>query len=193
MSNHTIFDWNNYLREVCALNLLANPIKIGGPHLHVEIDESLFVWRKYNVGHQVSQQQVFGGICQETKECFLYTVDRRDAATLLSIIEETILPGTIIISDEWSAYNSIANIPNRNYQHLTVNHSTNFVNPQTGAATNRIEGLWNKAKSRNRKSWGTHRSMIDSYMCEFMWRERYHSSDLFEQILTDIANFFPLN
>ena len=33
---------------------------IGGPGHTVEIDECLLVRRKYNVGHQVSEQWVFG-------------------------------------------------------------------------------------------------------------------------------------
>ena len=32
-------DFNNYLREVCAADLLANPILIGGPNMTVEVDK----------------------------------------------------------------------------------------------------------------------------------------------------------
>lgn len=186
--NHTIVDYSNFLREVCAAKLLHNPIMIGGPGLHVQIDESLFVRRKYNVGRVAREQWVFGGVCEETKESFLYAVDNRSAASLIPIIQQTIRPGTTIISDLWRAYNVINAI---GYNHLTVNHSINFVDPITGANTNRIEGLWNQAKAKNRKRWGTHRSMIDSYMCEFMWRSRFAGVDSFESILRDIAITFP--
>ena len=37
-----IIDFNNYLREVCAADLLANPVVIGGQNMTVEVDESLF-------------------------------------------------------------------------------------------------------------------------------------------------------
>ena len=40
---------------------LRNPVVIGGPSHTVEIDECLLVRRKYNVGHQVGEQWVFGG------------------------------------------------------------------------------------------------------------------------------------
>ena len=42
MNKNTVVDWNNYLREVCAADLLRNHIAIGGPNTTVEIDESLF-------------------------------------------------------------------------------------------------------------------------------------------------------
>ena len=108
-SIETVVDWNHYLREVCAEKLLRSPAFIGGEGMHVEIDESLFVRRKANVGHRVNQQWVFGGVCRETHECFLYAVPDRTSATLLPIIAESIRSNTTIVSDEWAAYRGIAN------------------------------------------------------------------------------------
>jgi transposase-like protein len=191
-SETTIVDWNNYLREVCALKLVEEPLCIGGEGLHVEIDESMFVRRKYNVGRAVRQQWVFGGTCRETGECFLYTVEDRSAKTLLPLIEQSIKRGTTIISDEWRAYLTIKDIPDRDYKHITVNHSENFVDPATGACTNTVESLWGKAKARNKKHWGTHRSMIDSYLSEFIWRRQSVGKDPFLRILEDIVKINPL-
>ena len=42
----SVVDWSNFLREVCAADLLANPVVIGGPGTTVEVDESLFSRRK---------------------------------------------------------------------------------------------------------------------------------------------------
>ena len=40
---HTIVDWSNFLREVCADAIGGmDSVKIGGPGMTVEVDESLF-------------------------------------------------------------------------------------------------------------------------------------------------------
>ena len=78
------------------------------------------------------QQWVFGGICRETTECFMYTMPDRSAATLLPIIRNSIRPGTTVHSDLWRAYDGIAVM---GFNHLTVNHSLNFVDLNTGSRT----------------------------------------------------------
>ena len=60
-------------------------------------------------------------------------VARRDAATLLPIITKYVGPGTVVYSDECSAYNQLS-ITTGSVHH-TVNHSLHFVVPVTGAHT----------------------------------------------------------
>ena len=62
----------------------------------VEIDECLLVRRKNNAGHLVREQWVFGGYNIAMKVGFMVPVDRRDAATLLPIIQQYITPGTSV-------------------------------------------------------------------------------------------------
>jgi hypothetical protein len=71
---------------------------------------------------------------------------------------------------------------------LINNPVKNFVDPHTGAHTQRVESMWNKAKKRNRRQWGTHRQMVEGYLCEFMWRQRHMNKDLFSVLLNCIAN-----
>ena len=188
MSSNSVVDWSNFLREVCASHLLANPQVIGGPNLTVEIDESLFTRRKNNAGRVLPQQWVFGGICRETNDAFLFTIPDRSANTLMPIIQQSILPGTTVISDEWRAYNQINNA---GYNHMTVNHSVHFVDPNTGANTQKVESMWRNAKMKNKKMYGTHRNMLDSYLCEFMWRRRINQAHPFDSILQHIVDFWP--
>lgn len=88
---------------------------------------------------------MFGGVERDSSNSFLVPVDRRDKETLLPIIQKFILPGSIIVSDCWRAYDALEKL---NYTHQTVNHSQTFKDPLTGACTNRIEGLWRHAKHR---------------------------------------------
>ena len=148
ISKNTVVEWNNYIREICGVNLLANPIAIGGPNTTIEVDDSLFSRRKNHQGRQLPQQLVFGGICRETRECSMYTVPDRNAATLLPIIQGYIRPGTTIMPDLWAAYGGIQAM---GYAHLTVNHTYEFVNPVTGAHTQNVENSWENAKLRNKK------------------------------------------
>ena len=103
---------------------------------------------------------------------YMELVSRRDAQTLLPIIQAHVLPGTIIYSDEWAAYNQVQNIPNVT-AHATVNHSLHFVDPQTDVHTQNISSCWNRVKYRIKHMKGVHVHQLASYLDEFMWRERH--------------------
>jgi hypothetical protein len=94
---------------------------LGGQGVVVEIDESLVYKPKYNIGRRRVQGWVFGMVERGTRNVVVVPVDRRDAATLLPIIQEWIEDGSIIMSDGWAAYGGINNLPN-GYQHFAVNH-----------------------------------------------------------------------
>jgi len=153
----------------------------------VEIDESAFVRRKYNVGHEVKTQWVFGGIDVATKDAFLVAVEKRDAATLLPVLQQYVLPGSTVISDLWRAYSTVGEI---GYDHLTVNHEVNFVDPVTGATTNHVESMWGRAKLRNKKECGTSRTHLASYLIEFMWRAKF-GDDPFQNLLVHLREIYP--
>ena len=103
-------DWSEF-HEIClcALNtyrIVRQSVVIG--HI-TEIDESLFGKCKNHVGRHVPGQWVLGGINRHTGECFLQTVQRRDAATLIPIIQANVQPGTTIMTDQWLAYQTLPN------------------------------------------------------------------------------------
>lgn len=51
--------------------------------------------------------------------------------------------------------------------------ATNFVDLLSCADTQAIERSWKTEKERNKRHSGTHRNMMDFYMCEFMWMKKY--------------------
>ena len=91
----------------------------------IETDVSKFGKTKFNRSRYIEGQWVFGGICRQ-----------RDKDTLLPFIRAHILSGTCVKSDMWKAYDCLKD---EGYTHLTVNHSLNFVDPDTGVHTQRIE------------------------------------------------------
>ena len=111
----------------------------------VELDEAKFGKRKYHKGNYREGMWVLGAIDRQTNNCFLVPCPgkKRDAATLLPIINRWILPGSIVHTDEWSAYNGLTAA---GFTHETVNHSIQFVEPLSGTHTNTQEGLWYHVK-----------------------------------------------
>jgi hypothetical protein len=75
------------------------------------------------------------------KKRFLKTIPDRTKETLIALIKTRIRPGSIFISDLWAAYTTISY---KGYEHLTVNHKYNFVDPRTNATTNHVESVWQK-------------------------------------------------
>ena len=69
-----------------------------------------------------------GALKDNKKKRFIVPLldQRRDADTLIPIIQKFILPKTIIISDAWRAYNKLKDY---GYEHKIINHSVNFVDP----------------------------------------------------------------
>ena len=144
LTDNTINDWSSFHRKVIIDWGVRRTKKIGGSGLTVEIDESKFGKRKYNVGRLLEGQWVFGGIGHETRDFFLVPVEDRSAETLLGVIQQYIEEGATIILDCWKAYDCLRK---EGYKHLKVNHSINFVDPLTTAHTNTIERTWRDTKS----------------------------------------------
>ena len=103
----------------------------------------------------------------------------------MSIIRAQILPGTHVMSDLWRSYDCLKD---EGTEHLTVNHSLNFVDPDTGAHTQGIENTWWGVK-RSYPRTGTSKELIESYLQEFMWRKHYGENP-FENILKHIAEIY---
>ncbi|GFW90025.1 putative transposase-like protein [Trichonephila clavipes] len=110
VNKNTVVNWYMFCREVCMIACVKESAKLGGVG---EIDESLFGKMKYGKGRKVNGKWVFGGVQRESKKCFFHVVESRTKEELHK--------------DE-------------GYVHLRVNHSLTFVDPETGAHSNSIEG-----------------------------------------------------
>ena len=118
----------------------------------------------------------------ETKDSFLVAVDRQNADTLVPVLQEYVIPGSIIVSDLWGAHGTVGNL---GYQHLTVNHQLYFVDPVTHATTNHVENMWCREKQRNKRECGTQWTLLTSYLTEFMWRPKFGDGP-FENLLQHV-------
>lgn len=67
-----------------------------------------------------------------------------NAETLHSVIEYMCLPGSIIITNDWRGYLGIETFC---YDHLTVNHSKEWVIIETDAHINNIKGTCSALKA----------------------------------------------
>ncbi len=101
----------------------------------------------------------------------------------------------------WRSYNGIPSITGYNFTHLKVNHQEHFTDPTSGATTNHVEAMWAAFKRRRLTNYGLNRSLLESHLLEFMWRQRYayrfkngtRKSSAFHNIIRHITESFPLN
>ena len=90
---------------------------------------------------------------------YMEVVQRRNAATLLPIIQAHTAPGSIIHSDEWAAYQQVSGLPTV----AAVNHSLNFVDPVSGTHTQHVESYC-RAKYKIKRMKRCHAHQLTSYL-----------------------------
>lgn len=137
LSRSTVIKYNNLVLEACAEDLLSNPIKVGGPEKIVDVHEAVFSRPKFNKGRSLPRQCVFGGICRETKQVFLFAAPCLNRDTLEECIKQCVLPGTTIYSHLWKKYSHIPQIEGYSFRHRTVN-------PRSTIDSQLCEFMWRK-------------------------------------------------
>lgn len=190
ISEHTVTDWKNFCREICVQICVKNPDILGGEGRVVEIEESKLSKAKYSYNRQVKGKWVFGGVERESGKCFVHVVENRDRDTLLAIVKKYVRPGTTIISKCWKAYDCLAH---EGFNHLTVDHSISFVDPETGAHTNTMKSIWSSIK-RYLSQYRNIGNSFDGYLAEYVWRRRYdHRIDILKDFFNAIKELYPLD
>ena len=121
--------------------LQMNEGQIGGSGRVIQVDECKIGKRKYNRGRLVEGNWILGMIDEHSGQFRLEICpdNKRSEAALLPLIQKHCADDSVIVTDGWKAYN---NLKYYNYNHLTVNHSLNFVDPNTLANTQKVESSW---------------------------------------------------
>ena len=116
-------------------------------------------------------------------------VDRRNAATVLPIIQRCVLPGTEEHSDDWGAYRRLQLLPHVN-RHRGVVHAHNFVDPRTGGYTQEVDSAWSQLKLGQKRRKGLRRVDLQSYLDERM-RRQWRGGNYWV-IMCNFLSIFPL-
>jgi transposase len=142
---------------------------LGGPGEIVQIDESYIGGKSSGKGQGFKgDKTVVLGMLERNGELITRIVPDVKRANLFPHIEQNVLPGTTIQTDELNSYKGLVL---RGYRHMTCNHAAKeYVSPY-GATVNAIEGFWANLK---RGINGTHIHVsgkhLSKYLGEFEYR-----------------------
>jgi transposase-like protein len=126
-------------------------MKLGGPEgRHVEVDET-FIGGKARNMHKVRRAKMHNvgmiaaktavmGILERGGKVKTQVLGRRVGKQMQQIINDSVMPGTWIMTDEFQGYQGIGD----NYTHLVVNHLERYV--QGNVHTQGIENFWSCLK-----------------------------------------------
>ncbi|KAG0442415.1 hypothetical protein DMUE_0281 [Dictyocoela muelleri] len=136
----TIIDISNFI----FYKYIYDIEKLGGVDIIVEGDESHLVHRKYNRGRLLKDIWVLGFVERTPqKRIIMLPIIKRKKSVLNFLTLLFVKKKSKIYTDKWGGYSELKNL---GYQHKTVNHSENFVDPESNCHTNTIEANWSSLK-----------------------------------------------
>ena len=200
-------DWYNLCREVCDV-MFSIRTAMGGAGETVHVDEYLCTEKDSktidleakngtipdndnpmkNYGSRIEGPWVLA-VCWKRQDKVVenrfFIVSRRDAETLLPIIENEVHPGTTVLTDKWSAYQSLRDL---GYIHETFKKSKVFIDPDTGKRTKSIDRLWDHVQRKfNIKANG--KNYLSLQLREEWWRS-CNPTDTFNAFLRDMKRVY---
>ena len=203
-NNTTVVKWYTFGRNVCTSWFWKpeNTPKLGGYGVIVEMDESYFPGKpKFHKGRRLGdgtwyddEKWAFGMTPRGSLDVVIKQVaSNRSRDVLLPIIDEHCLPGSIFCSDGWKAYNKLReHLQLEDVDHFPVNHSENFVDPESGAHTQTIEGVWRHCKDFL-PSFGLKPAYLRTYLGTFCWYRycKQRKIDMFIHFLKCAGELHP--
>ena len=155
------------LREIIALETENADVLSG----EFEVDESYFGGhRKGKRGRGAANKVPVFGILKRGGRVYTQVISDASSKTLIPIIEERIMPDSIVYSDGWRGYD-VMDVSK--FKHYRINHSKIFADKHNHI--NGIENFWNQAKRHMRKFNGVPKEHFRLYLKECEWR--FNNSD----------------
>lgn len=155
---------------------------------HVEIDETMVGGkRKGKRGRGAGGKAVVFGMVERDGPVRAGPVPNVKSATLKPIIYQNVVRGSLISTDEFSAYRTLRKGP---YRHGRVNHAAKEWKRGIHH-TNTLEGYWSRLKLSIK---GTHVHVSSKhlwkYVSEFSYRYnmRKHPSDMFSSLILALSS-----
>lgn len=154
---------------------------LGGSGVTVEIDETLIGGSVSGKGSGYKgNKATVVGMLERGGDVIAKVVTTRHRAPMEALIQEHVLPGATVSTDEFGSYRRLDML---GYDHMTVRHNAGQYAAHNGAGVNAIEGYWACLK---RGINGTHIHVsgkhLPKYLAEFGYR---HNMRQFPQLMLD--------
>ncbi len=132
----------------------------------IEVDESYFGGkRKGRRGRGAAGKVPVFGLLKRGGKVYAKVIPDAKGKTLMGIMENKIVPDSIVYSDSFSSYNVL---DVSDFKHYRINHSELFADGRNHI--NGIENFWNQAKRHMRKFNGVPKDHFPLFLKECEWR-----------------------
>jgi len=132
----------------------------------IEVDESYFGGkRKGKRGRGAAGKVPVFGLLKRGGKVYTKIIPNAKATTLMPIMQERIMPDSVVYTDCLSSYNVL---DVSCFKHYRINHSELFADRKNHI--NGIENFWNQAKRHMRKFNGVPTDHFHLYLKECEWR-----------------------
>lgn len=143
-------------------------------------------------GRGTSKQPVFGILCRNG-QVWAEIVPNVEADTLLPLLKQQVVTGTIVCSDTFKSYTGVAA---KGYVHRLVKHEKQEYSDGKGNHINGLEGFWGYLKRMLASKGGIRRERLPLYLAEYVWRYNHRGLKIggkIDRVLSLIQNKYKLS